>query len=47
MKPLVRMGLAEADAAIPDGSTNPDGSTVPDTSATPDANVDAHKCYNC
>ena len=38
---LVRMGLAEADAAIPDGSTNPDGSTVPDTSATPDANADA------
>ena len=38
---LVRMGLAEADAAIPDGSTNPDGSTVPNTSATPDANADA------
>ena len=38
---LVRMGLAEADASIPDGSTNPDGSTVPDASATPDANADA------
>ena len=32
---LVIMGLTEADAEIPDGSTNPDGSTVPD------ANVDA------
>ena len=38
---LVRMGLTEADAAIPDGSTNPDGSTIPDASATPDANADA------
>ena len=38
---LVRMGLAEADAEIPDGSTNPDGSTVPDASATPDTNADA------
>ena len=34
---LVRMGLAEADASIPDGSTNPDGTTIPDASATPDA----------
>ena len=34
---LVRMGLAEADASIPDGSTNPDGSTIPDASVTPDA----------
>ena len=38
---LVRMGLTEADAEIPDGSTNPDGSIVPDASATPDANADA------
>ena len=38
---LVRMGLAEADASIPDGSTNPDGSTIPDAFATPDANADA------
>ena len=30
---LVRMGLTEADAEIPDGSTNPIGSTVPDASA--------------
>ena len=34
---LVRMGLAEADASIPDGSTNPDGSTIPDASITPAA----------
>ena len=34
---LVRMGLAEADASIPDGPTNPDGSTIPDASVTPDA----------
>ena len=34
---LVRMGLAKADASIPDGSTNPDGSTIPDASVTPDA----------
>ena len=34
---LVRMGLAEADASIPDGSINPDGSTIPDVSVTPDA----------
>ena len=38
---LVRMGLAEADASIPDGSINPDGSTIPDASATPDATADA------
>ena len=38
---LVRLGLAEADAAIPDGSTNPDGPSVPDATATPDANADA------
>ena len=37
---LVRLGLAEADAAIPDGSINPDGSRVPDASATPNANAD-------
>ena len=38
---LVIMGLAEADAAIPDGSTNPDGPSVPDATAIPDANADA------
>ena len=38
---LVRLGLAEADAAIPDGSTNPDGPSVPDATANPDANADA------
>ena len=27
----------EADASIPDGSTNPDGTTIPDASVTPDA----------
>ena len=41
------MGLAEADAAIPDGSTNPDGSTVPDASTTPDTNADATNVHNC
>ena len=40
---LVKMGLAEADAVIPDGSTNPDGPSVPDSTATPDANADATK----
>ena len=34
---LVILGLAEADAAIPDGSTNPDGSSVPDATTNPDA----------
>ena len=29
--------ITEADASIPDGSTNPDGSTIPDSSVTPDA----------
>ena len=38
---LVRLGLAEADAAIPDESTNPDGSSVPEATANPDANADA------
>ena len=30
---LVRLGLDEAKASIPDGSTNPDGSTIPDATA--------------
>ena len=34
---LVRMGLAKADASIPDGSTNPDGTIIPDAFVTPDA----------
>ena len=38
---LVRMGLAEADASIPDGFTNPDGLTIPDASVTPDATANA------
>ena len=38
---LVRLGLAEAEASIPDGSTNPDGSTIPDASVTPDATAGA------
>ena len=36
---LVRLGLAEADATIPDGSTNTDGPSVPDATAVPDANA--------
>ena len=33
--------MAEAEASIPDGSTNPDGSTIPDASITPDATAGA------
>ena len=38
---LVRLGLAEAGATIPGGSSNPDGSSVPCATASPDANADA------
>ena len=37
---LVRLGLADADATIPGGSSNPDGSSVPGATASPDANAD-------
>ena len=38
---LVSLGLAEAEASIPDGSTNPDGSTIHDASVNPDATAGA------